>query len=269
MPESFTQDQHTTEKVPYTPPAHKRYEVSRDPITQERIAYMRDLQKQLSTDFGVEIGLSLFGSITKGKELISEEVANATDIDCVFYFSGDEVAKKYDRLVVEFPAMSKYYHGSDNDLEIYRDQHRGLAFKCFLKFEYLPELLKNADSAKPEVNADVVWLSVKYLTNIAYQLEELEGNSFFGTGGLAEIVRLFQLDVGGVLPKYRAIFLNALAKESEPMQEKVWGLILRKIRSDERYKGESSIQHLPETFSEAYTKYVHKVTIDTYHVNVI
>ena len=98
----------TPKKVPYTPPTEKRFAVSRDERTQERIEIVRDLQAKLVNDFGVEIGVTLFGSITKGKKIPNEEVANATDIDCIIYFSAEDVVKNYDSLIERFPEIKKY-----------------------------------------------------------------------------------------------------------------------------------------------------------------
>lgn len=242
-------------KFPYIPPVEKRYAISRDSVTQERIEFIRDLQRRLIEYFGVEIVITLFGSITKGKDLLNKDIAAATDIDCTIFFDGDDVSKNFNKLFEKFTEISEYYSYDIRDSQERREIREQMAFRSFL-IKHIPEIIKNDGKIPPEfVSLEIERLSVSHLQDIEFHLLDLKRDNFLDFGGLPKIMRLFQLDVGGIAPKYRTIFLKALAKKDRQTQEEVWGLISRKIRSNERYKDELEIKNLPETFVEAYKKY--------------
>lgn len=250
----------TPKKFPYTPPAEKRYAVSRDSTTQERIEFIRDLQKRLTEYFGIEIGITLYGSITKGKDLSDSKVAAASDIDCNIFFDGDYVSEHYGELLERFPEMKKYNPLNPNDSLSFQELCKQTFFRDFLKQE-IPKIIK-LDGSMPQglLAPEVILTSTQRLQDVDFHLDELnggDGNHLLGmTPDMPDILKLFQLDVGGIAPKYRAIFLKALSEKSRETQEKVWGLINSKIRSQERYRSEPGIKNLPRTFAEAYEKYV-------------
>jgi hypothetical protein len=258
----FNNSQNTSKKIPYTPPAEKRYAISRDPNTQERIEFVRDLQKKLTEHFGVEIGITLFGSITKGKDLSDSEIATMSDIDCNIFFDGDYVSEHYNEFLEKFPGLKNYQQPSSSDSLKYQELCKQLNFKYFLKNE-IPKIIK-LDSKMPQglLEFEVIRTSTQHLEDIDYHLEQLnggDGNYLTGmTPDMPDIAKLFQLDVGGVAPKYRAIFLKALSERDKSTKEKVWNLICFKIRSQERYGRGPGIKNLPKTFAEAYETYVEK-----------
>lgn len=250
----------TPKKFPYTPPAEKRYAVSRDSATQERIEFIRDLQKKLTEYFGIEIGITLYGSITKGKDLSDREVAAASDIDCNIFFDGDYASEHYGELLEKFPGLKNYNQPNPNDSLKDQEFYKQNIFRYFIKHE-IPGIIER-DGKMPAglLQPEVLLTSTRRLEDIDFHLEELQGgdgNYFTGpTRDMPDIARLFQLDVGGIAPKYRTIFLKALSGRNKETQEKVWGLIISKIRSQERYSGGSYIKNLPKTFAEGYEKYV-------------
>ena len=250
-------------KFSYTPPAEKRYAVSRDSVTQERIGFMRDLQKRLTEYFCIEIGITLYGSITKGKDLSDSEVAAASDIDCNVFFDGDYVSEHYSELLEKFPGLKKYNQPNLNDSPERQAFDKQDVFRYFIKHE-IPGIIK-LDGKMPTglLEPEVILTSTHRLENIDFHLDQLQGgdgNYVTGiTPDMPDIARLFQLDVGGIAPKYRTIFLEALAKRDEQTREKAWSLICSKIRSQERYGwGTPGMKNLPETFAEAYAKYTKK-----------
>lgn len=247
-------------KFPYAPPTEKRYAISRDSTTQERIELVRDLQKKLTEHFGIEIGITLFGSITKGKDLSDSEVAAVSDIDCNIFFDGDYISEHYNELLEKFPRMKEYNQLNSSDSLEYQELYKQSVFRSFLKHE-IPKIIK-LDGNMPQglLAPEVILTSTQRLKDVDFHLNELnggDGNHLLGmTPDMPDILKLFQLDVGGIAPKYRAIFLKALSEKSRETQEKVWGLINSKIRSQERYRSEPGIKNLPRTFAEAYEKYV-------------
>lgn len=250
----------TPKKFPYTPPAEKRYAVSRDSTTQERIEFIRDLQKRLTEYFGIEIGITLYGSITKGKDLSDREVAAASDIDCNIFFDGDYVSEHYGEFLEKFPGLKKYNQPNSNDSPEYQELCKQDVFRYFIKHE-IPKIIKDDVKMLPGLlEPEMILTSTQRLEDIDYHLEQLsggDGNYLTGmTPDMPDIARLFQLDVGGIAPKYRRIFLKALSERNKETQERVWSLINSKIRSQERYGSGPGIKNLPRTFAEAYEKYV-------------
>lgn len=81
-------------KFPYESSQKKRFDVSSDEYSHERISVMKSFYEKLHQSFDVPMGLALFGSLAKGKELDTEK-KDASDIDFSLYIDLDEYKKKY------------------------------------------------------------------------------------------------------------------------------------------------------------------------------
>lgn len=75
-------------KMAYEPSQEKRFEISGDEYSRERIEMIRLFYDKLRSFFGVSMGLVLFGSLAKGKKLDVETKENA-DIDFTLFIDLD------------------------------------------------------------------------------------------------------------------------------------------------------------------------------------
>lgn len=112
----------------YTPPLDKRFAVSGDSLTHERITWLREYQKELTKRFGFHIGLGVFGSLIKGKELTEVNKAR-TDIDVHISFlipSMEDVLKRFS------PREWMYHRPSAEELSDLERSHYFGIFKDFV-----------------------------------------------------------------------------------------------------------------------------------------
>src|SRR3989344_7067304 len=78
-------------KVLYQRSQRKRYEISRDAFSKERISVLRELQAELSEKLPVSLSITVMGSLLKGKKLDSEETAENTDMDLFVHIDKEEL----------------------------------------------------------------------------------------------------------------------------------------------------------------------------------
>jgi hypothetical protein len=71
-------------KVEYTPSRKKRFEISNDEYTHERVTRVSELYHRLKDRFPELVSINLFGSIVQGKEL-NDDTTRVTDIDLAIY----------------------------------------------------------------------------------------------------------------------------------------------------------------------------------------
>lgn len=81
-------------KFPYEPSEKKRFEISDDEYSRERLATVKSFYETMHQSFDVPMGLALFGSLAKGKELDAEK-KDASDVDFTLYIDLDEYKRKY------------------------------------------------------------------------------------------------------------------------------------------------------------------------------
>lgn len=233
------------DKISYNPPAEKRFAISRDLITQERLNFIRDLQKKLTQDIGIPIGITLFGSITKGKELSSEEIVAKTDIDFTVFYDLDEVIKNFNEICTKFPDLKESYDKIHRHHSYTINHVIDCSFKLFIK-SYIGKIVS---ASRDLYSFDALPLKANDLEDIELQKTIMDNRD-------VTIMRMFQLDVGGVMTKYRSIFLEALSKKDKKTRDYIWYKITQSIRFNERHNDDQDIKYLPETFEAAYEKYV-------------
>lgn len=81
-------------KIPYSPSQEKRFEVSEDEYSRERLKVAELFYDKMKQIFDVSIGLVLFGSLAKGKKL-NHETKESADIDLTLFVDLDEYQDKY------------------------------------------------------------------------------------------------------------------------------------------------------------------------------
>lgn len=83
------------EKVPYEPTLKRRFELSQDSFTQERVKALLVAYKDLKNEIPFFSGMTAFGSLTKGKRLDSQS-ARTTDIDLFLFVDSDAYKSSID-----------------------------------------------------------------------------------------------------------------------------------------------------------------------------
>jgi hypothetical protein len=81
-------------KIPYSPSQEKRFEVSVDEYSRERLKVAELFYDKMKQLFDVSMGLVLFGSLVKGKTL-NNETKESADIDLTLFVDLDEYQDKY------------------------------------------------------------------------------------------------------------------------------------------------------------------------------
>ncbi len=83
-------------KHSYIPSQDKRFAISSDSHSRERLTVVRDLLAEIRRRFpSVRFSLALFGSLSKGK-LLDEESAQNSDVDMVLYVDMDDIEREAD-----------------------------------------------------------------------------------------------------------------------------------------------------------------------------
>lgn len=85
------------DKIQYEPSQVKRFEISKDRYSRERLQALRVTIKELRSKHPFIISAVLFGSLSKGKQL-NEDTEGQSDIDAVIYIDEDEARKEYSSL---------------------------------------------------------------------------------------------------------------------------------------------------------------------------
>lgn len=81
-------------KISYEPSKKKRFEISNDEYSKERLETLKLFYGSMREVFDVPMGLVLFGSLAKGKELDDEKKESA-DIDFTLFVDLDHYQEKY------------------------------------------------------------------------------------------------------------------------------------------------------------------------------
>lgn len=109
------------EKVSYKPSQTKRFEISHDPISRERITALTTTIKELRRKHPFVAGAILFGSLSKGKQL-DENTADKSDVDFTIYLDTDRLTGDYSihetfKRVFTHHNLEDFAAANNNDLE--------------------------------------------------------------------------------------------------------------------------------------------------------
>jgi hypothetical protein len=113
-------------KIPYSPSQEKRFDVSGDEYSRERLKVAELFYDKMKQIFDVSMGLVLFGSLVKGKTL-NNETKESADIDLTLFVDLDEYQDKYienlrknrDFLDFELRRLDDSYHNTVGKTLIY------------------------------------------------------------------------------------------------------------------------------------------------------
>lgn len=267
----------TVAKVPYTPSETKRFDVSKDPFSRERIAAVHAAYKTLKEEVPFFAGITVWGSLSKGKAL-DEKTADATDIDFVIFIDRDD----YRRTIEDFAKREdfkprKKLSGIDQDPDFLERVRQG-ALEGGAEDYLLRRTVEliNANVNKPvklstKVHAgEMEFISVdseKYDSLFSQVSGHDEAKEI--TKGLGPEDELwlayaspFFLDVGGGLKKYRRAFIEQLMNEPPERAEYLWGIVVNAMRHWERKDviPDRIKRSFPATFEEAKRYYLGKTT---------
>lgn len=303
-------------KFPYSPSVNKRFEISDDEYSRERLIAVKSFYETMHHSFDIPMGLVLFGSLAKGKKLDSEK-KDASDVDFTLYIDLDEYKRKYianlrnnkdflefetrrlDEFCRDFSArklldssMRKAQEGKNLVLEEKdffekkfqkfspdqflfflavwheytafsgaRNASQGFSFRG--KPQYPVERMKNLLKIK-DIQVWPIQLSGEFSIKSQVQVtkDALESlNLDTGDRRAKEyildqercgIARMFGLDIGGGMKKYRQGFIRELLL-SEGAGEELWSIVNDAVRIRERDGriSEGIEKQFPQTLREA------------------
>jgi hypothetical protein len=238
------------EKKSYTPPPAKRYDISRDELSQRRFDVLRGMYGELTATLP-SLGLSLFGSLSKGKPL-SQESARHADIDLTVYVDSDELDRKIAELSQKYPGYLNW-RKAFNEIRksAVPDFSRSDVFEEFIR-ALIIERMKDSEPLFDMKNMSHVVVSALPIGTYEQHPDSLRRGAMYA---------LFHLDVGGGLKKYRRAFLNGLAKLSEGARQRLWGEVYDEVLFRERLMTGDAVpaelaKQFPKTYEEAYRYYV-------------
>ncbi len=254
-------------KVPYEASETKRFEVSRDEFSRQRIEVIKEIRQLVLDSLDVPVGTSAFGSLAKGKDLSERETAMITDIDMAVFVDYASLEQHRDQL----SGNKRFQHAIDaatvalRDSGMREEEILEIGLGNYIKKIALEKIKKEARSlALPTASIAVYNISDTGAYSTMGQLEKYE--SAIRDGKLREpltedakrrIALLFALDIGGGLKHYRQTFLAQLGQLDEETRNQKWGLVGQVIREIERLNQipENLEPQFPQTYDEAVTYY--------------
>lgn len=275
-------------KITYKPSQVKRFEISKDPYSRERLQALSDTIKELRLKHPFVVGAVLFGSLSKGKQL-NEDIARKSDIDAVIYIDEDEARKEYPSLSGGENELFNEWIEIDNELHEYYDSRtddermfeiignyvNGLAEDSlkeklphhkFPKYTGIGVNTRAISTKGPNsINQTFERVFFSYLRPGDSKIEELKreiddlesGKPTRSTVDISYIAMPWLLDVGGGLARYRRDYIKELGQLDSLERELRWKVTVAAIKYYER-KGDisKSIQNqYPQTYGEAVKYY--------------
>lgn len=269
------------DKIPYTPSVDKRFEISKDPYSKERLAILKNLRSHIKEMFDIDSGISLFGSLSTGKPLDKTSQASA-DIDLSIFVDEDSLQRSLPVLMKRPDMQEKYAEGEASVLTNLRHLRESSELGEIPKEVYETTLLKSKNgivitAAKTLIEDLVVKSllqtglpeefirqglevslinthginSIQYYVDAVYKAYRSQ-DAYFIQGTKWSLSAFWQLDVGGGMKKYRQAFLLNLTQGSIETAESTWKLIFDSVASFKRERSAKDLKgQLPETFQEA------------------
>lgn len=241
------------EKVSYTPSQNKFFEISKDPISQERkkvlMECFRDLNKLFS---GLDIGFSLFGSLSKGKPLDTVDVAESSDVDLLVLFSREKFQALFKSGRNMFLSMIAKTEPDSNFANANEEDKVLFLFEKYIRVYINNELKTNINCHyKQETGVMALGMSDE---SFSKKLEEFD---------LAPqlAVTFFGYDLGFGLRGWQVKFLEYIKKQEKVVRDVFWDRVkqacLEFLRNGDL--PEKVIQQVPNTFEDACKLYGVKI----------
>ena len=266
------------EKVSYIPSESKRWEISSDPFSRERLKTLVTVVKKLRQIHPFVAGAVLFGSLSKGKKLDAVS-ASGSDIDLAIFVDTDNLRGDYAQLAASnnkrFNEVVEVDQDMHKDSDLRTEAQKDL-LRVGLYITYLAEdlYLENAPSLwnlPPKIGFNDRPISLKGRNSIFWTFnrifkhhnlelitEKLESSDLdFDPLTYSSIALPWCLDIGGGLRKYRRAYLERLRKLPKEERDLRWRVTVGMVKFYER-KGiipEGIREQYPATFDEALKYY--------------
>lgn len=235
--------------------AQKRFEIATDSYSRERLRVLRETLaewKQKLPD--IHLGLSLFGSLSKGKPL-DASVAAQSDIDAHVFLDCDDVARKGQMLPQE--VIMRYYHiASDEDKRQWNPKTAWWVLAGLIEADVAGKLHQLTPPVNDGIRVQPISLHHKdslYDRVYRYAYPDLDNNPEDFVDHFV-VAAPWHLDVGGGMRRYRRAFLeDLLTNESPAEREKLWEEVYHCIVNVERLDNIPTDlkKQFPRTFREA------------------
>ncbi len=263
------------EKSPYRPAPHKRFYISPDPDSRERVQTLYATVQEMRRTIPFFAGVTLFGSLSKGKPL-DQDTAAETDIDIFAFIDHPALIKNAGQFAKENEYFNQEVEGAvtqdrwstsfwdilpkgQEELNIVSAEkyiNDYLHYKMELDIGYglrIPRRL--------HILPQIIGLSGDYSFahqfQIAAELPTDEDKAAAFSRLIEDTSPLFCLDIGGGLKPYRAAVIDVLSSQSKSDRTSFWshlrsvsielerpGTVPRRVRSQ-----------YPRTFADAVHHY--------------
>lgn len=264
------------DKIPYIPSLAKRFEISHDPISRERLTAITTMVRELRKKHPFVAGAVLFGSLAKGKKL-DEQTAGKSDVDLIIFIDPDELKRNYDSFE-EDRDKQRFNEWEDVDKELHEnyDPRSEDEKKLELTANYISDIAKDMfqtnlpteNHPRRDIGFVVKAISLtgehsiheKFIQTFKHHnLEEFaaNANNDFDPAHYSGVAHPWGLDIRGGLAKYRKAYLTSLQTFDSKERNLEWKVIMRIVKFYER-QGNIPIGvkgQYPETYEEALKYY--------------
>jgi predicted nucleotidyltransferase len=241
------------EKVAYTPSQNKFFEISKDPISQERKKVLMECFRDLNKLFpGLDIGFSLFGSLSKGKLLDTPGIAESSDIDLLVLFSKEKLQALFKSGGNALLKMISQIEPDPDSTNASEEDEILFLFEKYLRV-YINNELKTNINCHYVQETGVMALGMSD-DSFSKKLEEFNLSPQL-------VVIFFGYDLGYGLRKWQVKFLEYVKKQDEVVKNLFWDRIkqacLEFLRNGDL--PEKVLKEVPETFEAACRLYGVKI----------
>lgn len=251
------------EKVPYVPSQTKRFEISKDPYSQERLKALKATIGELREKEPLVVGAVLRGSLSKGKTL-TPQTEGKSDVDLVVFIDADRIDEEYQRLLEEDNEI--FAESKEGKMQSVRNYVKTTAEDIFTKHlmpqsSFTDRLDFGFDTRPISLTEEHSMMETFDRLFEDQELEtfnmDLESGADIDAFSYTNIAIPWLLDIGGGLKKYRQAFLSQLQQLEPTQRDLKWRTIINLVKLYER---ESQIpkqiqNQYPVTFDEAVRYY--------------
>lgn len=276
-------------KVEYEPSQTKRFEISKDPYSRERLRATVDTIKELRVRYPFVVGATLFGSLSKGKSLDTQS-AEKSDIDVVIFVDDNKAKENFEKLEEENDEVFADILEADHEIfgkrpsGDYRTPDRRkleivTGFISQTAEEKIKSIIPTHSFPKDHLG---IGINVSAIDTVGeFSMFETFNRAFLSfqrpdqtvVERLKEVIKSLQtnensildisavalpwlLDIGGGLSKYRKAYLRQLQILDREERDLRWGATIAAVRFYERKNviPERIQRQYPATYEEA-TRY--------------
>ncbi len=244
--------------MPYEPSRTKRFEISADAISRERLKTLhgayQDWKQKLPE---VGIGFTLYGSLSKGKVLDAES-AKHSDVDVRLFIDQQDIERSLATLPEEI--MQHYYDIATAEAKVQMNPETAWrAVADLMRRDITQRFAELATPTDCSVSAQPIAMHgdhsiAQHMEHYLYPAIDQDPSDPSNFADGYTIASYWHLDVGGGMRPYRKAFLEELKRHETPEeQERIWSTIHDAIISVERAANipEQIAKQFPATFADA------------------